>query len=755
MRLSLSRHLQPYGFFRRFPIAERPRFGPEHALHFAEVLQDLAASPSDVERARLLGERAGIEELAGRSEAAHRLLAEAIELVAGRAPALAQDLRYQDAKMRYRLNELASARTVLEALLADATLTPRLRSRTFLLLGRVGLDQGRFSPAIEALTRGLAGDSSHANLITGNLDLVYAYFHEMGRAKAVEILRTAEGLIDPEDRIGQAALAYYNGWLDFRRLTGARASLELARDKSHDLPSKDPAACCELTLAFLEFRSGRLKECLVGCDRVLALTGPESRPDFPLCAQLLRGRTLMLQGAYVAAIEQFQRVREGAALKRLPILESRAFEGLADVHSLAGEPAPARVAIEEGLRLSRATGDPLRECIGLLNLAMVERQAGAAEPALTALKAGQEIAVQLGNRIEQARAETEMAEISIAGGNFANAETAMAAAASHYEAIGSRPRLAMIQALQGKVLSLQDRQADALDRLTEAEHLIAEDPCRIFLAEVLGMRADVLEDGGDRDGPKRLLAQASELAAQCGADGLAEEFRRAVEAVQEREFARSLLERYLDARVVFRLLARPERRIADSIDQVAAILFSDIRGYTTLAEELSPHEVVSMLNEHFGAMSEEVQRFGGVIDKFIGDAIMVVFGDPGSPRADDATRAVEAAVAMVGRRRAMNVERETAGLPPIHIGVGIHVGPVIMGHIGSRHRLAYTVIGDAVNVAARLEAATKEHHCPILISEDVAMTPGQLLPTEAIGELSLKGRAAAVRVFAVRAGVEC
>ena len=162
-----------------------------------------------------------------------------------------------------------------------------------------------------------------------------------------------------------------------------------------------------------------------------------------------------------------------------------------------------------------------------------------------------------------------------------------------------------------------------------------------------------------------------------------------------------------------------------------------------------------MLNEHFGAMSEEVQSYGGVIDKFMGDAIMVVFGDPGHPREDDAGRAVQAAVAMVRRRQAMNCYREAAGVPPIRIGVGIHVGPIIMGHIGSQHRLAYTVIGDAVNVAARLEAATKEHGHPILVSEDVARAKGQSLPVEEIGELHLKGREAPVRVFAVRDGAEC
>ena len=755
MRLSLARHLQPYGFFRRFPIAERPRFGPEHALRFAELLQEFATGPTDAERrARLLGERAAIEELAGRGEAALRSLAEAIELVSAHAPAVAQELRYQEAKLRSRLTDLAGAQGVLEALVADPAVAPLLRRRAYLVLGRVELDQGRFASAIEALTNGLSGDNTRANIIAGNLDLVYAHYHEMGRERAHPILEAVQRMIEPGDRIGQAALAYYSGWLDFRRLAAARASLELARDRSHDLPTKDPAACCELSLAFLEFRSGRLKECLGGCERVLALTGPDSRPDLPLSAQLLRGRALMIQGNYAAAIEQFHRAREGAAVRRMLGVESRAHEGLADVHALAGETTPAREAIAEGLRIHRATGNLLGECIGLLNLAWVERLSGATDGGLANLNAGQEIAVRIGNTIERARSETEFAEFCISSGNFAAAETAMAAAAELYQTIGSRPRLAMVRALQGRALSLQDRQAEALERIGEAEKLLEDDPCRIFLAEVLAARAEVIEDGGDREGATRLLAQASDLAAQCGADALAEEYRRSVEEVREREFARGLLERYLDARVVSRLLARPERRVADSIDQVAAVLFSDIRGYTSLSERLSPHEVVSMLNEHFGAMSEEVQRFGGVIDKFIGDAIMVIFGDPGCPRADDAARAVQAAVAMVRRRLAMNRERETAGLPPIRIGVGVHVGPMIMGHIGSRHRLSYTVIGDTVNVAARLEAATKEHHRPILVSEEIARAPGQSLPVEEIGALSLKGRASAVRVFAVQCDTE-
>ncbi|MFM9964328.1 MAG: adenylate/guanylate cyclase domain-containing protein [Planctomycetaceae bacterium] len=750
MRMSLVRHLKPYGFFRRFPIAERPRFGPEQSLRFAELLQEIASRPADAEqRAKLLAERASIEELAGRGGAAQQSLAQAIELVTGRNPGLAHEFRYQSAKLRYRLSDLAGAQAALETLVAVTGISPQLRRRAFLILGRVGLDQGRFSSAIESLNNGLSGENTNANRVSGYLDLVYAHFHQMGREQARAILTTVEQLIEPGDRIGQAAIAYYSGWLDQRHFGISRAALELARDKSHDLPSKDPAACCELSLAVQDFRTGRLKECLAGCERVLNLTGPDSRPDLPLCSQLLRGRTLMVQGSYVAAIEQFKRARDEASVKRLAILEARAYEGLADVHALAGEIMPARDAITECLRLHRKSGYEIGEGIVLLTLASVERQSGDAEQGLVALKAGKEIARRIENNVELARAEAEYAEFCISNHDLPGAMTALTAAENLCVALGSSDRLAMIKALRAKVLSLQDLHTEALELLSEAEKLVADNQCRIFLAEILALRADVIEDGGDREGATKLLALASEQAAQNGADGMAEEFRRSSEEVREREFARGLLERYFDARVVSRLLARPERRTADSHDQVVAILFSDIRGYTSLSENLSPPAVVSLLNEHFGAMSEEVQQFGGLIDKFIGDAIMVVFGDPGYPRDDDAARAVQAAVAMVRRREEMNWKRQSAGLPPVKIGVGIHVGPVIMGHIGSERRLSYTVIGDAVNIAARLESATKDYQQTILVSEDVARSPSQLIPVKEIGELPLKGRTVPVRVFAV------
>src|SRR5260370_5967752 len=136
MRLSLSRCLQPYGFFRRFPIAERPRFGPEQALRFAELVQEFAARPRQgEERARLLGERAVIEELAGRGDAARRSLAEAIELASASAPELALELRYQEAKLRYRLADLTHAPAAPEEVGAHPRRPPLLQRAPTPLFG--------------------------------------------------------------------------------------------------------------------------------------------------------------------------------------------------------------------------------------------------------------------------------------------------------------------------------------------------------------------------------------------------------------------------------------------------------------------------------------------------------------------------------------------------------------------------------------------------------------------------------------------
>ena len=180
------------------------------------------------------------------------------------------------------------------------------------------------------------------------------------------------------------------------------------------------------------------------------------------------------------------------------------------------------------------------------------------------------------------------------------------------------------------------------------------------------------------------------------------------------ERARSLLGSYLPAAVADQAMKIDELRLGGSRVSVA-VLFSDLRSFTSSSESADPADVVQQLNEYFECMVKHIEGQGGVVDKYIGDSIMAVFGIP-TARADDAARAVKAAFQMQEALEGLNSKRAARGLPRLAHGIGVHYGPVIAGNIGTAQRAQYTVIGDTVNVAARLEAATKEHGTPVLLS---------------------------------------
>jgi class 3 adenylate cyclase len=168
----------------------------------------------------------------------------------------------------------------------------------------------------------------------------------------------------------------------------------------------------------------------------------------------------------------------------------------------------------------------------------------------------------------------------------------------------------------------------------------------------------------------------------------------------------------------------------------ATILFSDIRGFSSLAEQLQPHEVAEMVGRHLAAMVDVVTRHGGVVDKFTGDAVMAVFGAP-RPAPDDARRALLCAAAMQRRQLKLNQAAEPEGLPTSQIGIGINTGPVIAGTVGGPGRLNYTVLGDAVNVAQRLESQAGGGQ--ILAAAATVLRAG-LDRVEPLGPLGIKGR---------------
>ena len=146
------------------------------------------------------------------------------------------------------------------------------------------------------------------------------------------------------------------------------------------------------------------------------------------------------------------------------------------------------------------------------------------------------------------------------------------------------------------------------------------------------------------------------------------------------------------------------------------VLFSDIRGFTTISESLTPDELVLLLNEYFGKMTDIVFATDGTLDKYIGDAIMAFWGSP-YPQADHAFRSCSCALQMVRGLAELNAKWKASGHPPISIGIGLNTGLVNVGNMGSATQALWTVMGDNVNLASRLEGITKEYHVQLVISE--------------------------------------
>ena len=177
-----------------------------------------------------------------------------------------------------------------------------------------------------------------------------------------------------------------------------------------------------------------------------------------------------------------------------------------------------------------------------------------------------------------------------------------------------------------------------------------------------------------------------------------------------------------------------------------SILFTDIRGFTSMSELQAPQKVVDMLNEYFERMVEIIFKYEGTLDKFVGDEIMALFGSPVS-HPDDPLRAVKTALEMLQVLAEYNEEREAKGLNPVHIGIGINTGEVVAGYLGSSRALEYTVIGDAVNTGARLCSLAKAGE--IIISEDTLSRVRDYVEVEELPPTQVKGKAKALKIYNV------
>ena len=221
-------------------------------------------------------------------------------------------------------------------------------------------------------------------------------------------------------------------------------------------------------------------------------------------------------------------------------------------------------------------------------------------------------------------------------------------------------------------------------------------------------------------------------------------------AESERRLLYEALRRYLPAKVMSMVLANPGRISLGGERREIAILFSDIRGFTEIAERLPPRHLTAMLQEYYEAMSDEVFREDGVLDKFLGDGLMAFWGAP-VDQPDHADRAGRTARAMIRRLEALHERWQQAGRPAFEIGIGINVGVATVGNVGSPRRFSYTAIGDAVNVASRLEELTKAHGARIVISESVRRQVTIPIEVRDLGRVHLQGRQAEIHAFEVRA----
>lgn len=222
------------------------------------------------------------------------------------------------------------------------------------------------------------------------------------------------------------------------------------------------------------------------------------------------------------------------------------------------------------------------------------------------------------------------------------------------------------------------------------------------------------------------------------------------------ERARANLARYFSPNLVG-LLADRDEPLGPVRRETVAVLFVDIVGFTRMAEKMEPEAVVALLRDFHERMAAEIFACGGTIEKYIGDSIFAVFGLP-TPAPDDAAHALRCAGRMLDALEVWNAQRTTRGEPELAVGIGVNYGLAVLGDVGSDQGLSFTVIGDTVNTANRLQALTRRLQTPLVVADAVVSSLDGALPTDLKvllgqlrdkGEETLRGRSASVRIWAL------
>ncbi|MFP4374367.1 MAG: adenylate/guanylate cyclase domain-containing protein [Spirochaetaceae bacterium] len=223
---------------------------------------------------------------------------------------------------------------------------------------------------------------------------------------------------------------------------------------------------------------------------------------------------------------------------------------------------------------------------------------------------------------------------------------------------------------------------------------------------------------------------------------------QAVLAQKKEAKIRNIFQRYVPQEVIDRYFENPESMLVGD-NRVVSVLFSDIRSFTSISEGMMPDDLVNSLNAYFSVMVDIIMSHNGVVDKYIGDAIMAFFGAP-VKHEDDALQSVLAGIEMTDSLDEFNRKQVASGKPEFHIGIGINYGVVTVGNIGTERKMDYTVIGDMVNLASRLEGLTKTYKQELIISESLQRKVKDDVPCRHIDRVAVKGKKSGTDIFTAR-----